>query len=350
MADLDARARGRRHAARDQPLDRRLRLEHCARRRRGERRRRRGGRSPSTRTGSRATTRRRRRFYGRCYLVYTHSADADMLAVRWSDDGGLTWSLGANIGARPAVGVFPAIRPNGDLVAVYLLEAGGFAVAASRSTDGGATWAPPVRIAGVDNGCAVQGFRAFPLPSAGRRRDRAACGRPGTTASRRACAGTRCSSRRRQDGAAVVGQPSAVTRGGDDVLPAIGTDPATRPDRNRVHALRPQRHRHDARRVSRGPDPLGRRATALGGELRIAVHAANDVGPDARRLHLGALRERTSARRRGCSPSPRSRGSCARPCTRPGARRRSGARRSCARGTPRSRTGSARPARSARRA
>ena len=89
-----------------------------------------------------------------------------MLAVRWSDDGGLTWSLGADLGVRPAVGVFPAIRPNGDLVAVYLLEAGGFAIAASRSTDGGATWAPPVRIAGVDNGCAVQGFRAFPLPSA----------------------------------------------------------------------------------------------------------------------------------------------------------------------------------------
>src|SRR5262249_3725094 len=50
-------------------------------------------------------------FYGRCYLVYTHSLAEDMLAVRWSDDGGLTWSGGTDIGARPAVGVFPAIRP-----------------------------------------------------------------------------------------------------------------------------------------------------------------------------------------------------------------------------------------------
>ena len=31
-------------------------------------------------------------FFGRCYLVYTHSADRDMLAVSWSDDGGLAWS------------------------------------------------------------------------------------------------------------------------------------------------------------------------------------------------------------------------------------------------------------------
>ena len=164
-------------------------------------------------------------FYGRCYLVYTHSADADMLAVRWSDDGGLTWSPGANIGARPAVGVFPTTRPNGDLVAVYLLETSRFALAASRSTDGGATWAPPVRIAEIDNGCPVQGFRAFPLPSAG------------VDASGRVWAtwhDCESSSVRRNavfaatsaDGAA-WSTASTVTRGGDDILPAIGTDPAT---------------------------------------------------------------------------------------------------------------------------
>ena len=144
-------------------------------------------------------------FYGRCYLVYTHSVDADMLAVRWSEDGGQEKSPGADIGARPAVGVFPVIRPNGDLVAVYLLEAGGFAIAASRSTDGGATWAPPARIATIDNGCAVPGFRA----SRSRRRTStrpAKCGRHGTTASRRVCAGTRCSSQRRRT------EPSGLRR------------------------------------------------------------------------------------------------------------------------------------------
>ena len=164
-------------------------------------------------------------FFGRCYLAYTHSADADMLAVRWSDDGGQTWSLGANTGARPAVGVFPAIRPNGDLVAVYLLEAGRFGIAASRSTDGGATWAPPVRIADVDNGCAVKGFRAFPLPSA----DVDATGRVWATwhdcespSVRRNAVFVATS----PDGAS-WSAPSAVTRGHDDILPAIGTDAST---------------------------------------------------------------------------------------------------------------------------
>ena len=164
-------------------------------------------------------------FYGRCYLVYTHSADADMLAVRWSDDGGLTWSLGANLGVRPAVGVFPAIRPNGDLVVVHLFEAGRFAIAASRSTDGGATWAPAVRIAEVDNGCRVQGFRAFPLPSADVDRSGRVwaawhdCQSPSVRGNAVFVATS-------QDGA-TWSAPTAVTRGGDDVLPAIGTDPAT---------------------------------------------------------------------------------------------------------------------------
>jgi len=164
-------------------------------------------------------------FFGRCYLVYTHSADADMLAVRWSDDGGQTWALGANIGARPAVGVFPTIRPNGDLVAVYLLEAGRFGIAASRSTDGGQTWAPPVRIADVDNGCAVQGFRAFPLPAA----DVDASGRVWATWHECESPSVRSNAvfvATSPDGAS-WSAPTAVTRGHDDVLPTIGVDAAT---------------------------------------------------------------------------------------------------------------------------
>jgi hypothetical protein len=164
-------------------------------------------------------------FFGRCYVAYTHSADRDMLAVRWSDDGGQTWSLGADIGARPAVGVFPTIRPNGDLVAVYLLEAGRFGIAASRSTDGGQTWAPPVRIADVENRCGAEGFRAFPLPAA----DVDASGRVWAT-------WHDCESPSVRGNAVFVATsadgvswspPSAVTRGRDDLLPAIGIDAAT---------------------------------------------------------------------------------------------------------------------------
>src|SRR5262245_60838181 len=104
-------------------------------------------------------------FYGRCYLVYTHSAAKDMLAVRSTDDGGVTWTTGIDIGAIPAVGAFPAIRPTGELVVAYLWEVARAAIAASRSTDGGATWSAPVRIADVTNSCRVRDLRGFPLPS-----------------------------------------------------------------------------------------------------------------------------------------------------------------------------------------
>jgi len=164
-------------------------------------------------------------FFGRCYLVYTHSADRDMLAVSWSDDGGVTWSLPVDLGVRGGVGVFPAIRANGDLVVVYLLQAGQFGIAASRSTDGAATWGSPVRIAAIDGGCAIRDFRAFPLPSAEvdpTGRFWAAwhdCASPG--------AGSNAVFVATSADGVQWSAPTAVTRGRDTVLPAIGIDAAT---------------------------------------------------------------------------------------------------------------------------
>jgi hypothetical protein len=164
-------------------------------------------------------------FFGRCYLVYTHSADRDMLAVSWSDDGGLTWALPVDLGVRGGVGVFPAIRANGDLVVVYLLQVGQFSISASRSTDGGATWGAPARIAPIDGGCAIRDFRAFALPSAEvdpTGRFWAAwhdCASPGASSNAAFVATS-------ADGVQ-WSAPIAVTRGRDAVLPAIGIDPAT---------------------------------------------------------------------------------------------------------------------------
>jgi len=106
-------------------------------------------------------------FFGRCYLAYTHSADEDMLAVTTSNDGGVTWSAPVDVGVGPAVGVLPLVRPSGELVLAYLWETQAFAMAASRSLDGGASFEPPVRIAGISSSsdCSIPGFRAFPLPS-----------------------------------------------------------------------------------------------------------------------------------------------------------------------------------------
>jgi RTX calcium-binding nonapeptide repeat (4 copies) len=165
-------------------------------------------------------------FYGRCYLVYTHSADRDMLAVSWSVDGGLTWSTPVAIGARPGVGVFPAIRPTGEVVVVYLLQGGGFSIAASRSADGGATWGAPIRIAQVDAGCRIPDFRGFSLPSA--EVDRTGrvwaswhdCESVGSSRNNAVFVSTS------PDGAQ-WSAPVAVTRGRNAVLPAIGIDAAT---------------------------------------------------------------------------------------------------------------------------
>jgi len=164
-------------------------------------------------------------FYGRCFLVYTHAADRDMLAVSWSNDAGLTWSAPVDIGARPAVGIFPAIRPTGELVVVYLWEAGQFAIAASRSTDGGTSWDPPVRIATIDGGCALRDFRAFPLPSAdvdGSGQVWATwhdCESPGSSRNAVFVATS-------PDGAQ-WSSPIAVTRRRNALLPAIGIDAST---------------------------------------------------------------------------------------------------------------------------
>jgi hypothetical protein len=165
-------------------------------------------------------------FYGRCYLVYTHSADRDMLAVKRSDDGGATWSAAVDIGARPAVGVFPVIRPTGELVVAYLWELARFAVATSTSIDGGLSWSAPVRVADVAASCAIPGFRAFPLPSA----DVDAGGRIWVTWHDCAAPGAVQSAvfvSTSADGAA-WSTPTRVTDGARSaVLPAIGIDAAT---------------------------------------------------------------------------------------------------------------------------
>ncbi|MGH3066326.1 MAG: exo-alpha-sialidase [Gaiellaceae bacterium] len=163
-------------------------------------------------------------FYGRCYLAYTHSSDDDMLAVTYSSDSGLTWSPPVDVGVQPAVGVFPVVRPSGELVLVYLWETRPFAIASSRSTDGGATFAAPVRIADVNaSSCGIRDFRAFPLPSA----DVGSNGR--VWATWHDCSPSRANEvfvATSDDGAGWSSAVSAV-RGRNAVLPAIGIDPAS---------------------------------------------------------------------------------------------------------------------------
>lgn len=100
---------------------------------------------------------------GRCYLVYTDALRGDRLSVVSSSDGGLTWTAPVHIEAPNAVGAFPVVRPDGDVVVVFLWR--GRIVASSSSQDGGATFAPPTVVAELQLR-ATRGLRFFPLPSA----------------------------------------------------------------------------------------------------------------------------------------------------------------------------------------
>jgi hypothetical protein len=102
-------------------------------------------------------------FRGRCYLAYTDSLRDDRIAVVTSTDGGLTWSAPVGIAVRSAVGALPVIRPNGELVVVYLQGVG--AVEAALSLDGGASFGLPETVSDVQARNA-RGLRFFPLPAA----------------------------------------------------------------------------------------------------------------------------------------------------------------------------------------
>jgi hypothetical protein len=110
-------------------------------------------------------------------------------------------------------------------VVVYLWEVRPFAIAASRSADGGASFATPVRISDIDASCSSRGLRAFPLPSA----DVDASGRVWATWHSCRGSGTRTNdvfAASSADGASwSVATP--VTAGRDGVLPAIGIDAST---------------------------------------------------------------------------------------------------------------------------
>jgi hypothetical protein len=101
---------------------------------------------------------------GRCYLAYTDNLRGGRLAIVTSVDGGLTWSAPVDLaGTAGSVGALPVVRPNGELVVVFLWE--GRRVGASVSTDGALTFAPPAEVSAIEARTA-RGMRFFPLPAA----------------------------------------------------------------------------------------------------------------------------------------------------------------------------------------
>lgn len=115
------------------------------------------------------------RFYGRCYVSYLDFESGE-IRTRHSTDGGLTWSAPVGSPGRTRTGVAngaqPVVRPDGTLVMTYAVSAAfdfyadpnASSIDAVRSTDGGLSFGPPVRVSRLDEEY-VRNMRAPSLPS-----------------------------------------------------------------------------------------------------------------------------------------------------------------------------------------
>jgi hypothetical protein len=159
-------------------------------------------------------------FAGRCYLAYSDVAHGDVIAAKFSTDGGSTWSSQVQVSPTDGVGAIPVIRPTGELVFVYLAQDS--RIESAVSTDGGASFGTPVVVANV-SAHAERGLRLFPLPSA----DADANGRVWATwhdcRFDAACARNSVVVATSADGRSWT-PPAAVTSGRDAVLPTVGID------------------------------------------------------------------------------------------------------------------------------
>jgi hypothetical protein len=109
-------------------------------------------------------------FRGRCYVAYTDFEGPGVsIAVQSSSDGGLTWSPATRVRVSVDVpGVQPVVRPDGQLVLVFL--DGSRRLDAVRSDDGGATFTATheliARVVNFHRRASRNLLRVFPLAAA----------------------------------------------------------------------------------------------------------------------------------------------------------------------------------------
>jgi hypothetical protein len=100
-------------------------------------------------------------FYGTCYTTWDDVNAGARLFVSTSTDGGVTWSPKTSPDGNPTgFGGIPVARPDGTVI-VPASNAGGTAIMAFRSTNGGATWTQARRIAPVIKHTVAGNLRVF---------------------------------------------------------------------------------------------------------------------------------------------------------------------------------------------
>lgn len=105
-------------------------------------------------------------FFGRCYVQWDDPADAGLIWMSTSTDGGISWGAALNTAdlAR-GIGGQPVVQPNGTVV-VPIEDWTGANMLAFSSADGGASWQSSVVISSISDHLAAGNLRTSALPSA----------------------------------------------------------------------------------------------------------------------------------------------------------------------------------------
>jgi hypothetical protein len=107
-------------------------------------------------------------FYGNCYTEYDDNTKGDLIQMSTSTDGGSSWGTAETAGGRAhGIAGQPLVQPGGTVIVPIV----GFAhrqgvIMSFGSSDGGASWSHPTRIAAISFHRPGGGLRAGAFPSA----------------------------------------------------------------------------------------------------------------------------------------------------------------------------------------
>ena len=105
-------------------------------------------------------------YFGNCYVEWDDPAQANLIQMSTSTDGGLTWGAPlATADGAGGIGGEPVVRPDGRVV-VPIANAYETGILSFYSDDGGASWSSTVRVAPTPNHLVAGHLRYGPLPSA----------------------------------------------------------------------------------------------------------------------------------------------------------------------------------------